>query len=274
MGYIAETPEIVPPSFAKPDPGRRRPTFTEQEFQRLRRALDGWLTPSPFRSPLNIRDPNSLHFRQRKILRDVVSFLVRSGLRPGEASQLRWKHIQEESDIVTVTVPKTTKTGTRIVTCLDGAHIVLNRVKEYSGHTEPEDFIFCRHDGTRQVQFNKTFKKFLARHALLRDSNDDARSLYSLRHYYATQMLKNNPKMALISLARNMGTSVKIIETHYAHVQSTDFQKLLSQRIESFAVPQTIRGNRAIRMRQLTEQPKDQDERAESGYDHPKHRAR
>jgi len=59
----------------------------------------------------------------------------------------------------------------------------------------------------------------------MRDSGLDAdrntkqkRSLYSLRHTYAHFALLTD-KMDVYTLARQMGTSVKMIEQHYGHLQ-------------------------------------------------------
>ena len=43
------------------------------------------------------------------------------------------------------------------------------------------------------------------------------RTLYSLRHTYATQALTFN-RMSVHTLAKHMSTSVKMIESHYGHV--------------------------------------------------------
>jgi integrase len=43
------------------------------------------------------------------------------------------------------------------------------------------------------------------------------RTLYSLRHYYATMALTYE-RMSIYTLAKNMGTSVLMIEQHYGHV--------------------------------------------------------
>jgi integrase len=60
---------------------------------------------------------------------------------------------------------------------------------------------------------------------LMRDSGLDAdrdvkqrRSLYSLRHTYAHLALLKE-RMDVYTLAKQMGTSVKMIEQHYGHLQ-------------------------------------------------------
>jgi integrase len=48
--------------------------------------------------------------------------------------------------------------------------------------------------------------------------NGKQRTMYSLRHYYATMALTYN-RMTVYTLARHLGTSVAMIEQHYGHVE-------------------------------------------------------
>ena len=54
----------------------------------------------------------------------------------------------------------------------------------------------------------------------LRENNDgDYRTIYSLRHTYATMRINQVP---IYQLAVNMGTSVKMIEDYYSHAKTKD----------------------------------------------------
>ena len=70
------------------------------------------------------------------------------------------------------------------------------------------------------TSFPKLFEKYLAEHNLLVDpiTNKD-RVLYCLRHTYATIALERD-KVAVHTLAKQMGTSVKMIEQHYSHLDA------------------------------------------------------
>ena len=62
------------------------------------------------------------------------------------------------------------------------------------------------------------FARLLERLGLLYDPRTaKERTLYSLRHYYATMALTHDT-MSIYTLSKHMGTSVKMIETHYGHV--------------------------------------------------------
>ena len=51
------------------------------------------------------------------------------------------------------------------------------------------------------------------------DNDGNYRTLYSLRHTYATMRINEVP---IYQLAVNMGTSVKMIEEYYSHAQTKD----------------------------------------------------
>ena len=52
---------------------------------------------------------------------------------------------------------------------------------------------------------------------LLTNSVDETKTLYSFRHSYATNELLSSTDIH--TLAKQMGTSVKMIEVHYGHLQ-------------------------------------------------------
>jgi integrase len=65
---------------------------------------------------------------------------------------------------------------------------------------------------------NQTFRAFMRDVGLLKDSNTGQnRTLYSLRHMYATfQIVYDGTDLHL--LAKQMGTSIAMIEQHYSHL--------------------------------------------------------
>ena len=55
------------------------------------------------------------------------------------------------------------------------------------------------------------------------------RTIYSLRHFYGTQRLKGN--ISPYILAKQMGTSVEMIEKHYSHVLTKDRIMLIKESV-------------------------------------------
>jgi integrase len=58
------------------------------------------------------------------------------------------------------------------------------------------------------------FNTVLEREGLTHSTDGEKYSLYSLRHFYAVQMLRKG-RVNIFDIARNMGTSVQIIEAYY-----------------------------------------------------------
>ena len=78
--------------------------------------------------------------------------------------------------------------------------------------------LFSLQDGSQPDNFNHPFSNLLEFAELLKcPITGKERSLYSLRHYYATQKLLQG--VAIHDLARQMGTSAIMIEKHYSHLR-------------------------------------------------------
>jgi len=81
------------------------------------------------------------------------------------------------------------------------------------------DYVFRVADKDMTTPFGKMVARLLERLDLLYDTrNGKQRTIYSLRHYYATMALTRN-RMTVYTFARHLGTSVAMIERHYGHVE-------------------------------------------------------
>jgi hypothetical protein len=83
-----------------------------------------------------------------------------------------------------------------------------------------DDHIFRTKEGRDLSDvLNHMFDNFLADHGLLIDpKTNQKRVFYSLRHTYATLSLTHDG-VPIHTLAKQMGTSVLMIERHYSHLQ-------------------------------------------------------
>jgi integrase len=90
-----------------------------------------------------------------------------------------------------------------------------------------EEYIDRKKDKTERkanllppTSFSKLFDAYLTEHNLLIDpATSKHRVFYSLRHTYATLALTHD-KVSIHTLAKQMGTSVGMIERHYSHLDS------------------------------------------------------
>jgi integrase len=79
--------------------------------------------------------------------------------------------------------------------------------------------VFRFTDGREPFEMNKIFKRLLTEMSLVKGQADKDRTLYSLRHTYATNELLAGTDIH--TLARQMGTSVLMLERHYSKLTAT-----------------------------------------------------
>jgi len=100
---------------------------------------------------------------------------------------------------------------------VQSARRYLDDIRSISDYLKPSDLIFCDPEGEPVMNYGKTFKKILKDINLLEDRFGRVRTIYSLRHTYATfKLLYGN--IAIEDLAQNMGTSPTQIYNHYRHI--------------------------------------------------------
>ena len=214
----------------------RRPSFTNEEYKKLYEYMRGWVkeknigaqpringTFAKLKEGQAVKKKHALHFWHREQLRNYVLFMANSGLRPNEARQMRWGdiHWSGYAEKQFVKVRATTKTGERDTFPLPSAFTYLDRHKSSSRFTEDDDFVFCDHKGRPIQDFNKTLSTLLDKLGIKYDESGRKRSVYSLRHFYATQRLSSkDAKLEIEELAENMGTSPTTIFQHYRHIST------------------------------------------------------
>ena len=118
----------------------------------------------------------------------------------------------------------TGKTGPREIVFQKGAEDYLERIydnRKYEFNDDPplDGYVFCHKDGKPIGSFKKGFESLLKFCGLRKDSSGRTRTLYSLRHFYATIRLSEEVSPYL--LAQQMGTSVEMLERFYGHVVTT-----------------------------------------------------
>ncbi len=192
-----------------------RPGFTEIEIQHLLNFLPEWSRGGRLAVEREIRP----------LLRDYVEFLLYTGVRHGtEARGLRWRHLQWHLDAEEryLRIWVSGKTGPRNLIAKAGAVTALERLASRNlGLTLDETIqkqisglVFVASNGYNPHGFEGSFRKLMRDSALLKDSADKNRTLYSLRHTYATFALKDG--ISIHTIARQMGTSVLMLERHYS----------------------------------------------------------
>ena len=168
----------------------------------------------------------------RELLAIYVPFMAATGMRPGtEAEYLEWRHIDVEvrdgQPILHFRLQRG-KRGARNFVAHNSCWLLLERLRQLSpdlNHMTLEEvlkkkipkLLFRLSDGSVPDNWNKPFRQWLEESELLNcPVTGKERSLYSLRHYYATQRLLEG--IPIHDLAEQMGTSVLMITKHYSHL--------------------------------------------------------
>jgi site-specific recombinase XerD len=101
------------------------------------------------------------------------------------------------------------------------------RETETHRKVERDDFAFCNREGKPIGSFKKGFQNLISKASVESDSHGQRRTIYSLRHTYATFRLREGTHH--FHLAQNLGTSVKMLEEYYGHVRSRDVAEELTK---------------------------------------------
>lgn len=195
---------------------RVRPAFENGDYRIVLEAIYQWIKAC--------ENPKYLYTRQ--LLEDYVVILARSGMRVGEANNLKVRDVHrffDRHDRINyrfVVRGKNRKyEGERDV--IPAASVVphVERVLASKGKDpDPNAWFFSMSNGSKIITLADQFAKVLEMAKRKTNSAGVGFSLYSLRHYYAVMALRN--EIGVYDVARNMGTSVEMIEKYYGK-QST-----------------------------------------------------
>lgn len=201
----------------------RRQAFRPADYDHLYRNIRFWAA----------KGKDDQECTVRSIIHHFVLICSNTGMRFGEARQLKWRDVRRiykkkddpKSLSVELFLPADiTKTReSRTVIGLGGQHF-RNR-KENASFKSPEDFVFCIEKGKMISK-----KTYYSQWSSLMDYlgfRDQSLTYYSLRHTYATMRIITG-NVHLHVLGRNMGCSVAHIEKHYAHVKTEEMVQELT----------------------------------------------
>jgi integrase len=170
----------------------------------------------------------------RLLLRDYVLILANTGIRPGtEAMNLKWQHIaivqNKGKPYLSLNVKGKTKKWRRIQVRHRVARY-LQRIQERDpaiSHMTFEELLAagldkplfaCGDTKDLHTALGRVFARMLESCGLLMDKRtEEKRTLYSLRHFYATHEITKGV-VSSDQLAEHMGTSVQMLEQHYSHL--------------------------------------------------------
>jgi integrase len=235
----------------------RRATFTNLEWTFLTRNLGSW---AAVKGKYANDQVNEWHRHHRQQLRFFVLFLANTGIRLGtETRFMKWEDIEFREDNLKIRIREKTKIGkSRDVISQPGAVAYMTEWRSISHYNKSQDYVWYGMSKLGQPQMpstdlNKTFQAFLGtvdfhgrKDGLLFDADGKRRSLYSVRHFYATQRVRHG--VTYEDLARNMGTGIPQLVKHYdwataeqraAEITKTKFKEKKPVNIDQFVAGMT-----------------------------------
>lgn len=156
----------------------------------------------------------------RAVAYNVVLIMCNTGMRPAEAKNLRWREVSIKTDSQGrrfVILQVRGKDKFRGLVAASTVADYLERVRDIAKATEPDDFVFRSLEGKQLSKlYAETLESLLTESRLLHSASGARRSTYCFRHTYATFRLMEG--VDIYFLAKQMGTSVQMIENHYGHI--------------------------------------------------------
>ncbi len=220
-GYVSEHVPL-PKMSRRGAKGTTRPAFAVVEVEQLRVFMGKWEQGGM----TEIDRPN------RPLLCDYVNLLLLTGMRHGtESMNIKWQHCEwyESEGVRYLRIWVSGKTGGRYLIAKHEAVAVLARLhaaqKDIAAQAldkvmgRVNHYLFRNAACMRPKRFNGMFERLVRDAGLLTNSVGERRTLYSLRHTYATQELFAGTDIH--TLAKQMGTSVLMLERHYSKLTAT-----------------------------------------------------
>ena len=208
----------------------RRDELTLEEYRKLHTVGRKWIAQA--------EKPSSTWYRT--VTYNMILIACNTGMRPSEMKNLRWRDIMPAKDrggreIVVLFVQGKGKSRKLVAPKSVGDY--LERIRSISKATGPENRVFTTVTGEPAKSLYKALITDLLTEANLREGTQGVpRSTYCFRHTYATLRLQEG--VDVYFLAEQMGTSVKMIEEHYGHVNTIKHADRVLQGMAGWDLPQ------------------------------------
>jgi integrase len=207
----------------------RREAFSPEEYRHLHTFARSWIKKAP----------GKIAEWYRTIVYNFVLVMANTGMRPTEAKNLRWRDVdvrQDRQGRSFVVLSVSGKGKYRELVAASNVATYLDRIREISKAKEPDDFVFTMWEGqsTEEI-YSRTIAELLSDAQLLIAPGGTRRCAYCFRHTYATFRLMEG--VDVYFLAKQMGTSVKMIEEHYGHITPSKNAERILEGVPEWQLP-------------------------------------
>ena len=196
---------------------KQRATFTDSQYKNLYRYMRTWA------SAKECEDKEEL--LKRQMVQDMILILANTGMRIGEARQLRWGHLSDEQTIVNKETDKKTYlvyihipaliTKTRQErSFFTAGREYFDRLYERQQFTNDTHLIFSM-DGKKTLsnkEWGSIWKELMEGIGIY-NHYDEGLTWYSLRHFAITKKIASG--VSIVDLSKIVGTAVGNIEKVY-----------------------------------------------------------
>ncbi|MCC1494674.1 site-specific integrase [Cognatishimia sp. F0-27] len=221
-GWI--TSSIRPSLVNKGKSADSRGSFTDEEYKFIYTKMRTWY-----------KNAHRQDTREtREVLRNYILFLANTGVRHGtEALNLKWKNVSwfEKDGERYLSIYVSGKTGGRELIARDNTRDYLDRQRELNADltnmtfdevlvAKVDDHVFKTRSGSVVTLYNlaRSFKAFLREFDMETGSDGKVRTLYSFRHFYATQGLSKGFSTHILS--KQMGNSTQMLDRFYSKLSA------------------------------------------------------
>ncbi len=218
QGWLVKS--LRPTLLNKGTKSESRGSFTDAEYKKIYTVLRTW----------HKKTKNEKAAATREVLRNYFLVLGNTGVRHGtEALGLRWKNIewQDSGDERYLMLNVDGKTRKRSAVARDTVEGYLDRQSKLNpalSYDSFDELVAARSDEhvfTTRLgvvasihNLNAAFNALLDELGLKTGADGKTRTLYSLRHYYATRDLKRG--ISTHALSKQMGNSTAMLDKHYS----------------------------------------------------------
>ena len=225
QGYIQTTPKIKNTSERI-----NRPSLDRGEVKIIQKMLDKYIESNRQNLPTN-----EINLVYNHMLKMQVMLMIYGGFRPGvEIASITWDKIQYKKNYIQINVltakQKDGNTKRRMVFCMpqlkehleEFKKIMKPKTKKEALIKHPENVTVHKHLANKPIKsLRNQWQRFLD------FAKIKHKPLYSLRHYYFESRLKWG-NQSLNALAKNGGTSTRVISDWYDDTVSEDYAESLT----------------------------------------------
>lgn len=151
---------------------------------------------------------------------NLIHFLLLTGIRLGEARYLKHKDVRRNVETNKFEVIlKISKTAARKINITDDAFLIIMFLHSYKKAINPnvtdEFYVFARADNTI-FDYTNRLKDYKSRNReYFKEINAEDFTIYHARHSFIEQKIREEKD--IFKLAKHCGTSIEMIQKHYAH---------------------------------------------------------